>query len=80
MDQNIIETVQELIRDVFENDTIVINENTIATDVPEWDSFNHVRLMIVIEDHFGVNFPTGEVADLSNVKELISLIEKHIQR
>lgn len=80
MAQNTIKIVQELIRDVFENDTIVINEDMSASDVTEWDSFNHVRLMIAIEDHFGVNFPTGEAADLNNVKELVALIGKYIQR
>lgn len=69
--------LQEIVREVFENDDITLEREITAADVDEWDSFNHVRLMIAIEDHYGISFPTGEVADLRDVGEMVDIIDKY---
>lgn len=76
--QKIQGTLQGVFRDVFDNDAIVIDRATTAADVGEWDSFNHVRLIIAAEERFGVSLSTAEVADLRNVGELIDLIARHV--
>jgi acyl carrier protein len=75
---NTLEIVQETAREIFENDEIVLTKTTKASDVAEWDSFNHVRLIIALEELYSVSFPAGEVADLNNVKDLLEMIERYI--
>ncbi len=78
MDTQKLQTMlQDVFRDVFDNNTIVIDRNTSADDIGEWDSFNHVRLIIAAEEAFNVSLSTADVADLRNVGELIDLIARH---
>ncbi len=57
-------TIQDLIpvfRDVFENEELELFENTVAADVPEWDSLNHIYLIVAIEKQFKVKFTTHQI-------------------
>jgi acyl carrier protein len=52
-----------------------LSEGLVATDVPGWDSFNHVNLMITIEQEFGVKFTNEEVAKMQNIDDLKKVLE-----
>ncbi len=62
-------------RDVFDDDTIVLHENTTAEDIPDWDSQTHINLTLAAEMRFGVRFRTSELDSLKNVGDFVSLIE-----
>ena len=47
-----------------------IRDDLTAGDVPGWDSFNHVNLIINIEEEFGIRFTSGEVSGMKNVGDL----------
>jgi len=68
--------IQKIFRDLFRDETIVINDNTTAADIKGWDSLNNIKLMIQIERKFGFRFKTGEIAGLQNVGELIKVVEQ----
>lgn len=70
------ERVQNVFRDVFEDDEIEITDATTADDIEEWDSLTHIQLIVEIEKEFGIKFTTIETIKLKNVGELIGLIEK----
>lgn len=53
-----------------------INESTAASMVPGWDSLKHVRVIMAIEEAFGIRFRTLEVIRLKNVGELQTLIDR----
>jgi acyl carrier protein len=68
-------TTQDLLpifRDVFENDEIVISETTVAADIPEWDSLNHIYLVVAIEKHFKVKFTTHQIQSWQSVGDIIA--------
>jgi acyl carrier protein len=71
-------TLQDVFHDVFDDDAIAITRDTTAKDVEGWDSFNHVRLIVAVEEKFKISLSTAEVADLRNVGELIDLIGGHV--
>lgn len=70
-----LDQLQSVFRDVFEDDELTINRQTSADNVEGWDSLMHVSLMINVERVFGVKFSTTQVASLKNVGELMDLIE-----
>jgi acyl carrier protein len=72
---SILEQLQSVFRDVFDDDELTINRDSSAEDVDGWDSLMHVSLMINVERVFGVKFSTTQVASLKDVGELIDLIE-----
>ena len=68
--------VQDIFRDIFEDNDLVINSETTADDIDEWDSLNHINIVASIEKKFSVSFALGELEDLKNVGEFIKLLEK----
>lgn len=56
----------------------MLNERTSAPDVPGWDSFNNINLMIAVEKAFGVSFRAHEIEALRNVGELLDMIERKL--
>jgi acyl carrier protein len=69
-------TLQGIMRDIFDEDDLVIGNDTTADDVAEWDSINHVRLCIAAEAAFNVRFDASEIHQPGNVGEFVDLIEK----
>jgi acyl carrier protein len=69
----------EIFRTVFNMPDLVLTDTLTAHDVPGWDSFNHVNLVITIETEFDVRFTTDEVAALENVGELKKLLKQKLQ-
>ena len=70
----IFETLNEIFRDVFDDDTIEVNENTTADDIDDWDSLEHINLIASVEQEFGIKFTMGEVQTMKNVGEMADLI------
>jgi acyl carrier protein len=55
---------QAVLRDVFDDDTLVVHDSTTAAEVEGWDSLMHINLIIAIEKRFGVKFATAEISRL----------------
>lgn len=75
MKQSILEGVQETMRREFKNPAIAIDLDTTAEDIDGWDSLAHARLILALEERFGIEFPAARLFDLDNVGELVELIE-----
>ena len=75
---DLLAKVRDILADVVDDGDLQISEHTVAEDVREWDSINHVRLLIALESEFCFRFNTEEVGGLQNVGELLDLIQKRI--
>lgn len=76
--QEILEKVNEILRDIFEDDTLVITEETTAKDVEGWDSLRHITIIENVEDEFDMRFTMMQVNGMKNVGEMLDIIEKQI--
>jgi len=77
MEKNqIITEVNDIFKDVLDNEDIVIDADTTANDVEEWDSLNHIQLVVAIEKHFKIRFTTQEIQSWKNVGEMADCIQK----
>ena len=61
-------------RSVFDDDTLELRDAMTAKDVPDWDSLNHINLIVAVERSFRVRFTTREVIALEKVGDLVALI------
>jgi acyl carrier protein len=75
VEQEIYAKLNEVFRDVFDDDEVIVKPETTAADVDGWDSLAHIRLMLTVEKAFGVKFAAADIAGLKNVGELANLIE-----
>lgn len=72
------EKLQEIFRDLFDDDNIVLTDDTSAKDITGWDSLANVKLIVRIEKAFKIRFGTGEIVGINNVGELVALINKKL--
>jgi acyl carrier protein len=72
--EEITQKLTEIFREVFADDAIAISRATTAADIPGWDSFNNINIMVAAEMAFGVKFRTAEIEQLNNVGDLIDAI------
>lgn len=72
---NYITEFETLFRDVLENDDIVLTNETTAHDIEEWDSINHIYLVVEIEKHFEIKFSSSEILQWQNVGEMIDSVK-----
>jgi len=76
--QEIYARLTEIFHDLFDDDTLVLTPRLSAADVPEWDSFNHINLIVAVEVGFQIKFQTAELESLQTVGHLADLIEKKL--
>jgi len=74
----IINELQEIFRDILDLDDLILENNTSADDIEEWDSLAHINLVVAIEKEYKVKFALGELQDLKNIEDMIQLIEKKL--
>jgi acyl carrier protein len=67
--------LQNVFRQVFEDDELVITPETKAADIDAWDSINHVNLVLAVEREFKCRLSSSGIAGLKNVGELVKLLE-----
>lgn len=74
----IMEQLQEIFRDVFADDAIVLQGTTTSSDIEDLDSLAHIQLISEIENHFGIQFTLQEAVAASNVSEFVQIIESKL--
>jgi acyl carrier protein len=74
----IYQKLTAIMRDVFDDDTLVATPEMTAHDVKEWDSVNHVTLVVAVEEAFGIKFKSAELERMKNVGQMVEQIEKKI--
>jgi acyl carrier protein len=79
-DQQILAALTEIFREVFDDPALVIGPSTTAEDIDEWDSFNHINIIVAVEKRFGVRFKTAQLEELKNVGDFIALIESQLSK
>ncbi len=73
-----LERVREIMEDVFSLDDLVISAGTTAKDIEVWDSLRHIRLIVAIERKFRIKFKNTEIEALTNVGDLVALIDRKV--
>ena len=73
-DAELREKVNGIFQEVFDDDKLQIQNEMTAKDVEEWDSLNHINLIVAVERAFKIKFTTKEVSNLANVGEFLAVI------
>ena len=68
--QEIMDKVTEIFRDVFDDEELIITDSTNSDDIEDWDSLEHISLIISMEKEFNMKFDIKEVNKLENVGQI----------
>ena len=76
--EELLNQVNTIFQEVFEDTTLTVNNNTTAKDIDSWDSLNHVLLISSIENKFNITFELDEMILFKNVGDIINAIQSKI--
>jgi acyl carrier protein len=74
----VLEKLTTIFRDVLDNDDIELSPATTADDIEEWDSLNHIQLVVAIEKAWKIKFTASEIQNWKNVGEMVSSVSSKI--
>lgn len=72
--EEVFAKLNEVFREVFDDESITVTDATTADDIEEWDSFEHINLLAAVEQEFGMKFSMGQVVSMKNVGEMADII------
>lgn len=70
--------LNNVFRDVFDDDNISVCDKTISTDIEGWDSLEHINLLVAVEEEFKIKFNMKEVTSMDNVGTMVDIILSRI--
>ena len=76
--QEVLDKLNEIFRDEFDDESIQVTEGTTANDIDGWDSLAHISLLAAIEDEFNMKSTMGEVTGMKNVGEMTDIVLSRI--
>lgn len=74
----VLSQVQDIFRDILDEDELILTETSTAEEVDGWDSLTHIQLVVAIENHFKFKFTSKEILSWKNVGEMIDSIQSKI--
>ncbi len=72
--RELYERLNDVFRDVFDDDEIEVYPDTTADDIDDWDSLEHITLISAVEREFRMKFKMGEISSMKNVGEMAAII------
>ena len=72
--EEIYERLNNVFRDVFDDESIVVKPETTSADIEDWDSLEHINLVVAVESEFGMKFNMNEVTTMKNVGDMVNII------
>lgn len=79
MERNeILKQIQNTFREIFNKTEMIISENTSPVDVDEWDSLNHIQIVVALEKKFKIKFTSIELQNWRNVGDIVNSIQNRI--
>ena len=76
--QEIYAQLTPIFHDVLDDDSLVLTPELNAASVPDWDSFNHIHLIVAVEARLKIKFQAAELESMQTVGHMVALIEKKL--
>jgi len=70
----IYEKIASFIKESLKNKELNIELSTILTELPKWDSFCFIDLMVYCENEFNIKFKPKEIEVIKNIFDLEQII------
>ena len=71
-----LERLEQIFREVFNNSHLVLKENMTIDDIPEWDSMAQVNLCVALEEEFNIQLTVMEMASIISLPAIMKVLEE----
>jgi len=66
----VFDKVRNVLAQALKVDAENITSDTAFGDLPQWDSMGHMEVMILLEEHFGVEINAETISELISVQAI----------
>ena len=77
--EEVYSRLTSVFKDVFDDQTIVIKDDTTSNDIEGWDSLMHISLISAVEDEFNIRFSMKATTSMKNVGEMVDYILENVK-
>jgi acyl carrier protein len=71
-DQELLALFSGILRDLLDDDSIVLQMDTMRSDVANWDSLSYVAFIVAAETKLGIKFRIADVESFSTVGDIVA--------
>lgn len=79
-EEEIFAKINEIFKDIFDDEDLFITRETTADDIEDWDSLEHINLVVAIEKTFKIKLKMADVVAFKNVGDMASVIERELAK
>jgi acyl carrier protein len=79
-DDAILADVTDILRDLFENDDLVVTPEYSRQNNEDWDSMNHLNIIFALESKYKIKFGVVDIEEIQTVADIIRLVKKKTGR
>ena len=72
------EKILNVVADIFEVPISQINNELSLNSIKQWDSVNHLKLMIALEEEFEIKFTKDDIESMINLSIIESTVSSYI--
>jgi acyl carrier protein len=72
----VMNDLQPIFADILDQPDVRLSPESNASNVDGWDSLAHINLVMAIEKRYKIKFALGELQDLKNLGEMVTLIQR----
>ena len=76
---SILSKLQNIFRDIFDDENLVLTRETTANDIEDWDSLAQINIIVACETEFELKFDLSDIVKLENVGDMMDLVEKKLK-
>lgn len=75
----IIKEINKIFIDVFDDRSIIIDENTTTADIEAWDSLNHIQMITAVEKYYKIHFELNDLLNFKDVGDLCKGVQAKLK-
>jgi acyl carrier protein len=79
-EEQIKSEVQDVFRRVFGDDTLAVTQKTTQDDIEAWDSLEHINILSIIEQKYGVKFDLNEVMEIKTAGDIMNIVSRKVNK
>lgn len=76
--EEILHKLNDIFKEILDNNSIEIVEGTSANDIEEWDSLSNIEIIVAVEKHFNLKFTSSDIESWQNVGDMCNDILKRV--
>ena len=73
-----LDGVTEIFQDIFQDDGLILTRSMTRDDLPQWDSMNHLNILMALEMRYRIKFSLVEIEAAQSVGDILQLIRRKV--